>query len=481
MDFKILLKTLGGLLILMGNTLFVPGFYSLFNHGAFTEIFFECGIMCILLGVIMWGMLRNYAAELLYRTGFAVVTLCWLGATLFGALPFYLTRSTPTFVDAFFESVSGFTGTGASVISNVEILDPAILLWRSLTHWLGGLGIVLFFLAVLPLLGIKGVALFRAEAAGPSKDRITPRVQETAKRMWVLYVGFTVLLVLGLWAAGMSLFDAVNHAMAAMATGGFSTKNAGIAFFNSATIDYILAAGMFLASVNFSLHYRLFMQGDLSVFKDTEFRWYVRFLVLFILALMLLNKSIYYDNWVDNLRYSVFTVVTTVSTTGFSNQDFTLWPQTTHLLIILLMVMGGMSGSTSGGLKCIRLVAAVKLMARELNQVIHPNALLVVKANQRTIPEGVLNAIWGFIFLYFLIFSIIASILTLGGLPIVEATSATFSALSGVGPGLGALGPMGTYSAVDQISKIALSAGMLLGRLEFYTVIVLMTPGFWKK
>jgi trk system potassium uptake protein TrkH len=433
------------------------------------------------LGGALYASQRRHHTEIDHRTAFALVTLAWVISGIIGAVPYYLSGTLPHATDSIFESLSGFTGTGASVITDVEKVDRAMLLWRSVTQWLGGLGIIVFFVAVLPALGFSGVQLFKSEGASPNRDRLTPRVKETAQKLWFIYVALTALLAVLLFHGGMSAFDAVNHALTTLPTGGFSTKNSGMAFYNSFYIDMVVSLFMVLGAINFSLLYRLLIVRDFSVVRDTELRWYLSVLALSIGILFLCLWGTHYEEASEALRHAVFTVSCIGTSTGFTHQDFALWTPTPQVLLVMLMVMGGMSGSTAGGLKCIRLVAAFKQLNRQLKQVVHPKAVIPVKANDHVIPESVIDAIWGLIFAYFLTFSVAALVLSADGLDIVTATSAVFSSLSNIGPALGSLGPIANYSGLSDLSKLALSLCMLLGRLEFFAVLVLFTPTFWRR
>ncbi|MCB0338681.1 MAG: hypothetical protein KDD53_03705 [Bdellovibrionales bacterium] len=482
MDFRGLAKTLGGLCIVLGVVLTAPGIYSLIAGGLHTQVFFIVALSAIVTGSLLWISQAGYQKDINIRTGFAVVTLSWVLAAVLGAMPFYLSGSLSTFVDAFFESASGFSGTGASAINDIESLDSAIVLWRSMTQWLGGMGIIVFFIAILPALGLGGVQLFKAEITGPQGDKLTPRVREAAKKLWLLYLGFTVLLALLLWAiGGMSLFDAINHSFTTCATGGYSTKNSGVAWFASPTVDIILIVFMSLCSINFNLHYRLLLMKDVSIFRDTEMKWYLWILGAMTLIVTLINWGPTYNSFFESLRYSAFVVTSTASSTGFSNPDYMLWPLATHFIIVLLMVMGGSSGSTAGGTKVIRLVAALKLLEREFKQIVHPNAVIPVKINNHTVPRNIIRTIWALLFVYFLVFSIAAFLIVCTGQDIVTSSTAVFSALSNIGPALGNLGPTATYSGLSDFAKLVLCVCMILGRLEFFTVLVIFTPGFWKK
>lgn len=481
MNWLLLLKPLGLLLIILGVMLGVPAMHA-FKHASYCfESLLVSSLIGILLGTLFLYSSRKVEGEFSNRMGFAVVTISWIFACFLGALPYYFSHALPNFVDAFFESASGFSGTGASVLTDIEATDKSLLFWRSLTQWLGGMGIIVFFIAILPLLGIGGVQLFRAETTGIQKDKITPRVRDTAKSLWLLYFGFTLILTLLLCWNGLSLYDAVNHAMTTMSTGGFSTRNLGVASFNNKNVDYLIAIFMMIGSINFGLHYRFLVFRDVQAFFDTELKGY---LAITSCAIALTTGAIWINNFSsleEAFRHAFFTIAATSSSTGFTHSNYLLWPVFTHYILILLMVMGGMSGSTAGGCKCVRLIAAFKLLAKELKQVIHPNAVLTVKTNDKSIRQNVSSAIWGFLFLYMFTFSIISAILIFEGLDLVSGCTATFSALSNIGPAFGSLGPLDNYAHLNYASKLALCAGMVMGRLEFFTVIVIFLPEYWRK
>lgn len=481
MNIRILAKTIGGLLAILGFIIATPGIYALFWGNSTAACFFISSLIAIGLGVILWLSQRGYEAEINHRTGFAVVTFSWLSACLLGSLPYYLSGTLPSYIDAFFESTSGFSGTGSSVLLDIEATDKAILLWRSMTQWLGGMGIIVFFIAILPILGVGGVQLYRAEITGPSKDKITPRVRETAKKLWLLYVAFTATLALLLIQAGMSGYDAVNHAFTTLSTGGFSTKAAGIAAFNNPLIEYIIILFMLLSSINFALHYRVLALRDFKALLSTELKWYLAFLFAFTVLLTGIVWGPSYNSFFEAFRNALFTIVCTASSTGFTNSDYTVWPYASFTIIILMMAMGGMSGSTAGGLKCVRVLTAIKQLVLELKQIVHPSAILTVKVNQHTLPSNIIRAIWSFIFLYLMSFIGLTLVFTLDEIDILTAATAAFSALSNIGPGLGQVGPYDNFAFFPDTSKLTMAIGMLLGRLEFYTVLVIFTPEFWRK
>jgi trk system potassium uptake protein TrkH len=483
MNVGLLLKLLSGLLVILSIVLSIPGIYALYNNEYTYLAFLGPAFIGATLGLCGYLSLRNNRAELNHRTGLAIVGATWITAGLLGSFPYYLSAVTPSFIDALFESVSGFTGTGATIMVDIESLPNSILLWRSITQWLAGMGIIVFFLAILPILGIGGVQLFKAEFTGPQKDKITPRIHETAKRLWGLYVGFTLVLMALLCAAGMSYFDAVNHAMTTVATGGFSTRNSGIAAFNSSTIEYIIICFMLMSSINYSLYFLFITSRGKALIQSTEAKWYLGILSIMTLIITLniwglSNGTLTLES---AFRKALFSVVCTASSTGYTNVDYTAWPVGLQSLIILLMIMGGMSGSTSGGIKCVRIAATIKQLFKELKQVVHPRGVYTIKFNDHSVPPNVVSAIWGFIFLYYSIFTMMTLVFTFQGLDLVSAATASFSALSNIGPALGTLGPYDNFAALPDLSKVVFTCGMLLGRLEFYTLMVLFTSDYWRR
>jgi trk system potassium uptake protein len=480
-DYKLTIKILSGLLIIIGLFLCLPVLHAAVGKSKNFLSLSSLALCIIGLGLIGSLSLKHYKAEVNLRTGFLVVALAWSVTTLISAIPFYLSGTLHSPVDCFFEAASGLTGTGASVIADIEGTDQPIVLWRSMTQWMGGMGIIVFFIAIMPILGINGVQLFRAESTGTSRDRMTPRVRDTAKNLWQIYTIFTVVLTALLAVSGMSVFDAFNHAMTAIGTGGFSTKNIGVAHFNSALIEFWLGSFMILSSINYGLHFRLLEQRDTSVFRDSELKAYALFLFLVILAMALVNYGSVYPSFLESVRHVFFVVSTTSSTTGFTGANYELWPQFNQFMICLIMVMGGCTGSTAGGMKCVRWLAAFRLLLKELKLALHPHAIIPVTVNDHNIREPVASAIWALIFIYLGSLCFFSMILMLQGVDIVTALSGVISCLSGVGPGLGAVGPYDNYSGLMDISKLALSAAMLAGRLEFMAFAVLLLPDFWRR
>ncbi len=414
------------------------------------------------------------------REGLAVVGLGWLAVVLAGSLPFIFTGTAPSVPAAVFESVSGFTTTGATVFSEIEALPPSILLWRSVSHWLGGMGIIVLGVAILPLIGMGGAQLFRAEAPGVPEERLKPRIASTARLLWGVYAFFTVLLAAIYLFLGMSTFDAVNHAMSAMATGGFSTRTASLGAYRPA-IQWVTIIFMVIAGTNFTLNYRFLTGKTGTWFRDAEWRWYFGIMVASAAAVFLALGLSGGDWGVDGWREAFFNVAAVHTTTGFVTADFGAWPAFCQVLLLGLMFVGAMGGSTGGGFKVVRSVVVLKHAASEVRKVLHPRAVIATKLGRRTIRSDIMANVLAFLALYMLTHGLGTILLTVLGNDIVTATSASLAAMSSIGPGLGAVGPASHYGDLGGAAHLILSALMLLGRLEFYTLLVLFIPGTWSK
>jgi len=420
-------------------------------------------------------------SNLSHRDGVAIVTLGWFVAGAVGTLPFLVSGSIDNFTDAYFESVSGFTTTGASILSDIEKLPKGILMWRSIISWLGGMGIIVLSIAILPFLGIGGMQLYKAEVPSPVVDKLKPRISDTAKVLWKVYILLTVIQILLLLGGGMSLFESVCHAFCTMPTCGFSPLNKSIGHYDSPYFDGVIIVFMILAAMNFSLHYRL-LKGDVGIFgKDSECRV---FLILFGVLALLVTWDIYgtvYPSLIQSFRYAAFQVSSLMSTTGFVTADYDTWPSLSKCLLVLSMFCGGMAGSTAGGIKTVRLIVMAKHAYEELFRIIHPHAVRAVKLGGKPVPADVLSSIWGFFFLYLTYYMISTLILAAVGLDPISAFSAVAACIFNVGPGLGAVGPTQNYLGMPFLGKWVLIIGMILGRLEIYTVIVLFMPEYWRK
>ncbi|MFQ6757038.1 MAG: TrkH family potassium uptake protein [Deltaproteobacteria bacterium] len=474
------LNILGKLLILISLCLLTPIPFSLyFKDGMIATFLLSAGLGAIL-GLLLLALFAP-EKDLGYRDGFAVVVLSWLGLAFLGALPFYFSGKMPLFVDCFFESMSGFTTTGSTVLTQVEILPHSILFWRAMTHWLGGMGIIVLSLAILPLLGVGGMQLFQAEMPGPTKDRLAPRIQDTARILWGVYFLFTaVQTVLLLWG-GMSFFDAICHSFATLATGGFSTHTASVGHFDSVYIETVIIIFMFLAGTNFSLHH-LGIKGKLSVYwRNEEFRFYLTLCTLATLFIVAVNSyHQVYATFGQTLRTAVFQVISVVTTTGFGTADFDQWPPALKILLVSLMFVGGCAGSTGGGIKMVRILLFFKFARLQLRNLVHPRTIGTLKFGKVKVPQEVMVAILGFLALHIGVFLFASLVVTALGVDIVTGTTAVIATLNNIGPGLNLVGPAQHFGHLPPLAKGVLSFCMLAGRLELYTVAVLLTPDFWQ-
>ncbi|OJX90211.1 MAG: hypothetical protein BGP01_14440 [Paludibacter sp. 47-17] len=419
------------------------------------------------------------------REGSLIVTMVWVLFSVVGMLPYLFTGSIPAVEDAFFETISGFTTTGASILNNIEALPFSILFWRSLTHWMGGLGIIVMSLAMLPVFGSSGAQLFATESAGPTTDKIHPKVAETAKRLLLIYVTLTVAETVLLRAGGMGWFDAVCHSFGTVATGGFSTKQASVAYWDSAYIHYVIAVFMMLSGVNFSLYYFGFKTKFSKIIENEELKTYLSLLLLFsiVVAVSLIDFTSGFSWSALELawRNAFFNVTSTITTTGFATVDYMSWSTFTWIILLFAMITGASAGSTSGAMKMVRVVLAAKYCYYEFQKLIHPNAVVPVKYNGKIVQADVITKVLAFVILYLFTIGVGILVLTLSGMPFMESIGGMITCLGGVGPGLGLVGPAGNFAAVPEFSKWFLSFVMLLGRLELFTVLVLFTPTFWKK
>lgn len=471
-----------GLIVLcVGLCMIAPlacGWY--YEDGSVAPLFLSLCVT-ILAGVfLMFFFPRPKPMVINHREGMVIVSLGWIVCAFFGALPFAL-GGFPSFTDAYFESMSGFTTTGASILTDIEALPKGLLFWRSLTHWLGGMGIIVLTIAILPFLGVGGMQLYKAEVPGPVADKLQPRIKDTAMSLWKVYVLFTVVQTVLLMFGGMDLFESVCHAFGTMATGGFSTRNASVAAYNSAYIDYVISFFMIVASLNFALHFQLFRGRPLVLSRDPEFRFFMILVLLLIAIVSLATHGFNYPSWGDAVRFSTFQVASIISTTGFATADYELWLPLPQGVLLLCMFIGGCAGSTAGGIKCMRVMLLFKHSYRELFRLVHPRAVLPLKFGAKLVKEEVVASIWGFFVLFIALFVLSSLALAAMGVDVLTAFSAVVACIGNVGPGLGEVGPVNNYSGIPALGKWVLSFCMLLGRLEIYTVLVLFMPEFWRK
>lgn len=481
MQVIFLLHNMSLLIFFLGVSMSLPLVVSLIYGEQDFSAFLFSFFICILFGSILFFFTRSSKREISHREGFAIVAVGWIVVAFFGALPYFLSGALNNFSDAFFESASGFTTTGATVVTNIEALYHATLLWRSFTQWLGGMGIILLSIAILPLLGVGGMQLYKAEVPGPVTDKLKPRIGETAKILWKVYLLFTFIEFILLRAGGMNIYDAACHSFATMATGGFSTKNISIESFNSAYIDGVITIFMLLAGTNFALHYQ-FLKGNFkSLTKDEEFRFYLLIIISSVILLMFGLTLFDGHGLVQAFRLSSFQVVSIMTTTGFSSVDFEQWSDWGKYFLLILMFVGGCAGSTGGGIKVVRIYLLLKQGYRELYRLIHPHAIVHVKFNNSKVPSEVMDAIWGFFFLYMILTVFATVIMTFLGLDMISAISAVAACIGNIGPGLGSVGPSDNFSAIPVPGKWILSFCMIMGRLELYTLLILLVPEFWRK
>ncbi len=444
-------------------------------------LFLLSGAITGLAGAVAYLSVRNFRLAINQRDGYIIVTGGWLLFSLFGTLPFLFTDSIPSFTDAFFETISGFTTTGASILNDIESLSHGILFWRSLTQWLGGMGIILLTLIILPYLGIGGMQLFMAEVPGPTPDKLHPHIRDTAQRLWLIYLSFTVMEVLLLWAGEMGLFDAVCHSLTTMATGGYSTKQASIAYWSSPYIHYVITLFMFLAGTNFTLSY-FAMHGHLrKVWKNEEFRWYLSFVAGFAMVITLGLFTGNGSGLESSFRDALFQVVSILTTTGFATVDYLEWAPWLVVLIFILMFFGGSAGSTGGGPKIMRIVIMLKNSTQELKRMIHPNAVIPVRLNRYAVEERVVTNVLAFLAFYAIIAVASIVIMSILGNDFETSLGAVAATLGNIGPGIGEVGPALNYSEIHAVGKWYLSFLMLVGRLELFTVLVIFSPMFWRR
>lgn len=481
LNFKIIIKILGFLLMVEGLSIFIAFAVALAYHGPDVFSLLLTAIICMTTGGTAVFLTRNAQKKISKNDGFIIVSFVWIVFSLFGSLPYLISRSIPDFTNAFFETMSGFTTTGASILNDIEALPHGILFWRSMTQWLGGMGIIVLSLAIFPVFGIGGMQLFAAEVPGPVTDKLNPKISQTAKNLWAIYVLFTFLETLLLWTGGMDLFDAVNHSFTTMATGGYSTKQASVAYWDSPFIQYVIIVFMFIAGTNFTLSYSVLTGKFERVYKDEEFKYYFLFVVSFtaiIFSGLLLSTQLGFE---QAFRDALFQVMSIITTTGYATSDYITWPPFLTILLFALFFFGGSAGSTGGSIKIMRIVLLMKNSYYELRRLLHPNAVIPVRFNGRAVSEQIITNVLAFFMIYMIIFFVSTILFTIIEPDLDSAMGAVATSLGNIGPGLGRFGPSENFCHVHSIGKWFLSFLMLLGRLELFTVLVLFSPAFWKK
>lgn len=484
-NFKLVARVIGNLLLVESVALFSVLLITFLYSEADGKHFVFGALISLFLALFLLFIGKDAPSRVGKREGAMIVTFAWVLFSLIGALPFWMSGSIPSYTDAFFETISGFTTTGASILNNIEKLSHGMLFWRAMTHWLGGLGIVVISMAILPMLGISGSQLFVAETTGPTKDKFSPKINDTARILFTVYIVLTLAETILLLIGGMSLFDAVAHSFATVATGGFSTKQASIAYWESSPyIQYVLVVFMLLAGVNFAMYFFGYKKKFFKITENEELRYYIYIVLgaslIIMISLLDFSNSISFASVEKAWRDAFFTISSLMTTTGFITVDYMTWKPVTWVVIVVIMLMGASAGSTSGGIKVVRVVIAVKAVYYEFKRMIHPSAIIPVKYNKHVLNENIITRVLAFIVLYFLITILGIFVLMISGMGVGESIGGMITCISCVGPGFGTVGPAGNFAQIPEFSKWFLSFTMLLGRLELYTVLMIFTPAFWK-
>ncbi|GAB1475446.1 TrkH family potassium uptake protein [Bacillota bacterium] len=480
MNHKLVFKNLGYVLVCEACLMLIPLATAVIYRGKDISSFTLSIIITAVAGAAL-VLIRTDNKTVHPKEGVAIVSISWVLISLFGALPFYISGTIPNFIDCLFETVSGFTTTGATILTEIESLEKGILLWRSFTHWIGGLGVLVFFLAILPKTEATSLNIMNVESTGPKKDKMLPRTGQVAKVLYLLYSALTIVLVVLLLAGGMPLFDAFIHAFGTAGTGGFSNKNISVGFYESAYINIVLSVFMLMFGTNLSLVYFAVKGNVKSLFTDSEFRFYVSVVGLATISIAFSIYGTHFRTFSEALMHAFFQVASIITTTGYATTDFNHWSYFCKMILLLLMFVGGCAGSTAGGLKNIRILLLLKTALRDLAKIIHPKAVKTVKINGKNVEEGVLSAVSLFFFAYIFIFFLTSLVLTLEGHDFEIAFSAAATCISNVGPGFGAVGPMGNFSIMSDKATILLTLNMLIGRLEIFPILMLLVPSFWKR
>ena len=481
MNGKLIVKILSKMLMVEAVLMLFPAGVSCIYGEWDTALWFVCTAAG--LAVVCFPFLRFVRPEggtLFAREGLIIVAAAWILWSLAGAVPFVLTGAAPHFVDAFFETVSGFTTTGATIFTDVEVLPQGLLFWRSFTHWIGGMGVLVFVMAIIPLAENSAMHLMRAEVPGPTVGKLVPRGKSTAKILYIIYIALTVMEILLLLCGGMPLFDSVVHAFGTAGTGGFSVKNASIGFYNSAYIDWVITVFMILFGVNFNIFFFAILRKYLNIWKNGEWKVYLGIIGASIAVITLSIQSMY-DGFSTALRHAAFQVASIISTTGYATADFNTWPEIAKGILLLLMAVGACAGSTGGGIKVSRLVILVKSAGRELRRMVHPKSVYVTKVDERVVSEDTIHGVQAYLVVYLLVFCSSLLLVSFNNFDFETTFSAVMACLNNVGPGLGAVGPVSNFAGLSVFSKLVLTADMLFGRLEFFPLLLLFAPGVWRR
>ena len=482
---RMVFRTMGALLMIEAVFMSLAWCVSLWYGEADSEVFLLSTIVTLLSGVIGLLIGRRAESRMGEREGYVIVAMVWVVFSAFGLLPYYLSGQVPSLTDAWFESMSGFTTTGATIIADLDVMTHGLLFWRSLTQWIGGMGIIVLSIAILPIFGLNGMQLYAAEVSGLTYEKVSPRISDTAKMMWSIYVLLTATEVVALWLCGMDVFDAVCHSFSTIATGGFSTHNNSLEFYDSAAIHYTVTLFMFVSGINFVMLIYLLRGKARNIIQDEEVRWY-SIAVLVFSVLLTVGLYIARPGWTGMhmeraFRDSIFTVISAMTSTGYTISDYMYWPVVAWVVVFFLMLTGACAGSTAGGIKWVRLAIILKNGVAEFQRRIHPNAIIPVKLNEKAVPQQTINNIMAFLILYIFIIVVTVVVFCATGVNFDESIGAAVSAIGNVGISIGQFGPAGTYAEFPTVAKWVMSVVMLIGRLEIFTVLLLFTSVLWRK
>lgn len=480
MNFKLVFRVLG--ILLTGEALLMlPALGVSLYYGEGDSTAFVLSILITALVGLPLSLLKRKRREMYARDGFAIVALSWIMVSFFGSFPFVLSGAIPSFIDSFFETASGFTTCGASILTQIQSLPKGILFWRSFTHWVGGMGVIVLTLAIFPNIGAGALQMLKAESPGPTPGKFVPQLRQTAKILYSIYFVITLVEVIALRIAGLPLYDAFIHSFGTVGTGGFSNMNSSVGAYNNLAAEIIITLFTFICGVNFTLYYQMLKGNFKALFKDSEFRFYCG---VVIISIVLITFNLYrtvFSSLGESLRHSSFQVVTIISTTGFSTTDFDKWRMFSKIILFILMFIGGCAGSTGGAIKNVRILLLFKIAKRELLKIIHPKAVYTVRLGDKAVDERVLSEVLAFFFLYMLVFIVAVLIVSIDNMDWATTVSSVAATLGNVGPGFGVVGATGNYSSLSNLSKLVLSFAMIIGRLEIYPILLLGVPSFWRK
>lgn len=480
MNFRMIFKSLGVVIGIEALCMVPSLIVSLINGQEDARAFMYSILISAAVGVLMY-LIRVKSNNFYSRDGFAVVALAWILLSFFGSLPFLFSGSIPSLVDAFFETASGFTTTGASILKEVESLPKGVLFWRSFTHWLGGMGVLVLTLAVLPSVGASSFHIMKAEATGPSTEKLVPKLGQTAKILYTIYTVMTAVQIILLLVAGMPLYDSLIHAFGSAGTGGFSNRNLSVGAYGNVYIEIIITVFILLFGINFSLYFQILKGNIRSFFKDEEFRFYIGtvFVSIVLITVQLFSNGFF--SLGESLRHSSFQVASIITTTGYATTDFNLWPALSKCILVVLMFIGASAGSTGGGAKCIRILLLLKVARREVARVIHPRAIHTVKSGGKVVDEQILSETLAFFFIYIAMFTVSFLLVSLDGKDLTSTVTSVAATISNIGPGLEVVGPMGNFSSFSGLSKVVFSFCMIAGRLELIPMLILFSPQAFRR